>query len=51
MRSNSITSISSLSSRASSAEPESTMQIFVKNVAGDSEFYPIGPLSPSPSLC
>ncbi|KJX93118.1 AN1-type zinc finger protein/ubiquitin-like protein [Zymoseptoria brevis] len=33
MRSNSISSISS--SRAPSAEPESTMQIFVKNVAGD----------------
>lgn len=35
MRSNSISSMSSISSRASSAEPEETMQIFVKNVAGD----------------
>jgi len=38
MRSNSISSISSLSSiasRASSIEPEPTMQIFIKNIAGD----------------
>ncbi|OQO08006.1 hypothetical protein B0A48_06799 [Cryoendolithus antarcticus] len=39
MRSNSISSISSAASslalRASSAEPEETMQIFVKNLAGD----------------
>ncbi|PSK46081.1 ubiquitin-60S ribosomal protein L40 [Elsinoe australis] len=38
MRSNSISSLSSLSpvsSRSSSAEPESTMQVFVRNVAGD----------------
>jgi predicted nucleic acid binding AN1-type Zn finger protein len=34
MRSN---SISSVSSRASSAEPEETMQIFVKNLSGDSK--------------
>ncbi|KXS93664.1 hypothetical protein AC579_10298 [Pseudocercospora musae] len=39
MRSNSISSVSSLSSRASSAEAEPTMQIFVKNVAGDT--FPI----------
>ncbi|CAD0108338.1 unnamed protein product [Aureobasidium uvarum] len=38
MRSNSISSISSLSSRCSSAEPESTMQIFIKNIAGDSKY-------------
>lgn len=37
MRSNSISSISSLSSRCSSAEPEYTMQIFIKNIAGDSK--------------
>ncbi|KAI4786084.1 ubiquitin-like protein [Aureobasidium sp. EXF-8845] len=35
MRSNSISSISSRSSRCSSAEPESTMQIFIKNIAGN----------------
>ncbi|KAG9553089.1 hypothetical protein KCU97_g19306, partial [Aureobasidium melanogenum] len=35
MRSNSISSISSLASRCSSAEPESTMQIFIKNIAGN----------------
>ncbi|USW59124.1 Putative Zinc finger, AN1-type, Ubiquitin-like domain, Ubiquitin-like domain superfamily [Septoria linicola] len=35
MRSNSITSISSISSRASSAEPEPTMQIFVTDIAGE----------------
>jgi len=34
-RSNSISSMSSISSRASSTEAEDTMQIFVKNVAGD----------------
>jgi hypothetical protein len=34
MRSN---SISSVSDRASSAEPEETMQIFVKNLSGDSK--------------
>lgn len=38
MRSNSISSLSSIASRAPSAEPEATMQIFVKNVAGDSEY-------------
>lgn len=37
MRSNSISSISSTSSRAPSAEPEETMQIFVKNLSGDSK--------------
>ena len=42
MRSNSISSISSITSRASSAEPEPTMQIFVKDLAGESK--------PSPSL-
>lgn len=39
MRSNSISSISSVSSRAASAEPEETMQIFVKDLAGNSEYY------------
>ncbi|KAK4612021.1 AN1-type zinc finger protein TMC1 [Fulvia fulva] len=39
MRSNSITSISSFCSRASSAEPEPTMQIFVKSIQGDT--FPI----------
>ncbi|EMD00270.1 hypothetical protein BAUCODRAFT_62708 [Baudoinia panamericana UAMH 10762] len=39
MRSNSISSISSVSSRGSSVEPEETMQIFVKTVAGDT--FPI----------
>ena len=37
MRSGSVSSISSTSSRASSAPAEETMQIFVKNVAGDSK--------------
>lgn len=37
MRSNSISSVSSDISRASSAEPEETMQIFVKNLSGDSK--------------
>jgi hypothetical protein len=37
MRSNSISSVSSTSSRAPSAEPEETMQIFVKNLSGDSK--------------
>lgn len=40
MRSNSMSSLSSISSRSSSVEPEATMQIFVKNIAGDSEFKP-----------
>lgn len=35
MRSNSISSISSTSSRAPSAEPEPTMQIFIKDIAGE----------------
>lgn len=39
MRSNSISSMTSTSSRASSAEAEETMQIFVKNLAGDSELH------------
>ncbi|GAB7332843.1 hypothetical protein MBLNU13_g04564t1 [Cladosporium sp. NU13] len=39
MRSNSISSVSSTSSRAPSAEPEETMQIFVKNLSGDT--FPI----------
>lgn len=39
MRSNSISSLSSISSRASSAEPEPTMQIFIKNIAGDSKCH------------
>lgn len=37
MRSNSISSISSVSSSGSSASSEETMQIFVKNIAGDSK--------------
>lgn len=37
MRSGSVSSISSASSRASSAGAEETMQIFVKNIAGDSK--------------
>ena len=37
MRRNSTSSLSSVSSRASSVEAEDTMQIFVKNVAGDSK--------------
>lgn len=39
MRSDSISSTSSASSRSSSVEAEDTMQIFVKNVAGDT--FPI----------
>lgn len=39
MRSNSISSASSTSSRAPSAEPEETMQIFVKNLSGDSKSF------------
>ncbi|KAF2169703.1 hypothetical protein M409DRAFT_64746 [Zasmidium cellare ATCC 36951] len=39
MRSNSISSISSVSSRASSAEPEPTMQIFVKDASSNT--FPI----------
>ncbi|THX14448.1 ubiquitin-like protein [Aureobasidium pullulans] len=35
MRSNSISSVSSLSSRCSTADPEPSMQIFIKNIAGD----------------
>ncbi|CAD0031096.1 unnamed protein product [Aureobasidium pullulans] len=38
MRSNSISSVSSLSSRCSTADPEPSMQIFIKNIAGDSTF-------------
>jgi hypothetical protein len=40
MRSNSVSSISSIASLASTTEPESTMQIFIKNVSGDSKPYP-----------
>lgn len=40
MRSNSISSMSSVSSRASSVDSEETMQVFVKNVAGDSKRPP-----------
>jgi hypothetical protein len=50
MRSNSISSVSSTSSRAPSAEPEETMQIFVKNLSGDSKHTPPSPNPTNPNL-
>jgi hypothetical protein len=50
MRSNSISSVSSTSSRAPSAEPEETMQIFVKNLSGDSKHLTSSPNPLNPKL-